>query len=149
VPTQDLLKIVCVERHHGSGQVGVGLVRGFGLKRGALASTVAHDAHNIVAVGTDDADILAAIATVAESQGGLAVVADLEVVEHVPLPIGGLMSASPLTEVAEGYSRIEAAAQLLGSSLRSPFGQLAFLALTVIPEARITERGFLDLRSLS
>jgi adenine deaminase len=149
MPSQDLLKIVCVERHRGSGQVGVALVRGFGLKRGALASTVAHDAHNIVAVGTNDADILAAIATVAESQGGLAVVADLEVVEHVPLPIGGLMSASPLNQVAEGYARIEVAAQLLGSSLRSPFGQLAFLALTVIPEARITERGFLDLRSLS
>ncbi len=143
----DLLKLVSVERHHASGRVGVGLVRGFGLKYGALASSVAHDAHNIIAVGTNDADILAAIATVAESQGGLAVVADLEVVAHLPLPVGGLVSDSPLSEVASIYAEVEAAARRLGSSLSSPFGQLAFLSLSVIPEARVTDRGFLDLRT--
>lgn len=142
----DLLKLVCVERHHATGRVGVGLVKGFGLQRGALASTIAHDAHNIIAVGTNDADILAAIATVADSQGGLAVVLDLEVVAHLGLPIAGLLSDAPLEEVSETYAVVEAAARDLGSTLRSPFGQLAFLALSVIPEARVTDRGLVDLR---
>ena len=142
----DLLKLVCVERHHATGRVGVGLVRGFKLTRGAMASTIAHDAHNIIAVGTNDADILAAIATVAESQGGLAVVSDLEVIAHLALPIAGLVSDAPLGEVSAGYAAVEAAARGLGSSLRSPFGQLAFLALSVIPEARVTDRGLVDLR---
>jgi len=142
----DVLKLVCVERHHATGRVGVGLVRGFGLKRGAMASTIAHDAHNIIAVGANDADILAAIATVAESQGGLAVVSNLEVVANLGLPIGGLVSDAPLGEVSAGYAAVEAAARGLGSSLQSPFGQLAFLALSVIPEARVTDRGLIDLR---
>jgi adenine deaminase len=143
----DLLKLVSIERHHATGRVGVGLVRGFGLKRGALASTIAHDAHNIIAVGTNDADILAAIATVAESQGGLAVVSDLEVVAHLPLPVGGLVSDAPWLEVSTAYAAVETAARSLGSTLSSPFGQLAFLSLSVIPEARVTDRGFLDLRT--
>lgn len=147
--TDDLLKLVCVERHRASGRVGVGLVRGFGLRRGALASTIAHDAHNIVAVGTNDADILAAIATVAESQGGLAVVDGLHVVEHLRLPIAGLVTDAPLVEVSTRYAAIEEAARNLGSSLRSPFGQLAFLALSVIPEARVTDRGLIDLRNMA
>jgi adenine deaminase len=142
----DLLKLVCVERHSSSGRVGVGLVRGFGLRHGALASTIAHDAHNIVAVGTNDSDILAAIATVAASQGGLAVVSELEVMAHLPLPIAGLVSDAPLSEVSAAYAAIESAARSLGSTLRSPFGQLAFLALSVIPEARVTDRGLIDLR---
>ncbi|MDQ3442256.1 MAG: adenine deaminase [Chloroflexota bacterium] len=142
----DLLKLVCVERHHATGRVGVGLVRGFGFKRGAMASTIAHDAHNIIAVGTNDADILAAIATVAESQGGLAVVSNLEVLAHLGLPLAGLVSDAPLVEVSAGYVAVEAAARDLGSSLQSPFGQLAFLALSVIPEARVTDRGLVDLR---
>ena len=142
-PKQNLLKLVCVERHRGTGRVGVGYVHGFGLRRGALASTIAHDAHNIVAVGADDADILAAIATVAESQGGLAAVADGQVVGHLPLPIGGLLSDRPLAEVAAAYAALETIARELGSTLPSPFGLLAFLALSVIPEARVTDRGFL------
>jgi adenine deaminase len=146
-PDHDLLKLVCVERHHGTGRVGVGLVRGFGLREGALASTIAHDAHNIIAVGTNDADILAAIATVAESHGGLAVVSGLEVQAHMPLPIAGLVSDAPLDQVASGYFDVETAARSLGSPLASPFGQLAFLALSVIPEARVTDRGLIDLRS--
>jgi len=144
--SRDLLKLVSVERHHASGRVGVGLVRGFGLTRGAIASTIAHDAHNIVAVGVDDADILAAIATVAESQGGLAVVAGQQVLAHLPLPIAGLVSGAPLAEVAQGYASVEDAARALGCTLPSPFGQLVFLSLSVIPEARVTDRGFLDLR---
>lgn len=142
-PGRDLLKLVCVERHRASGRVGVGYVRGFGLRRGALASTISHDAHNIVAVGADDADLLAAVATVSESQGGLAVVAEGRVLAHLPLPIAGLLSDRSLEEVAALYAAVEDAARGLGSTLPSPFGLLAFMALSVIPAARVTDRGFL------
>ena len=147
-PDRDLLKLVSVERHHATGRVGVGLVRGFGLRRGALASTIAHDAHNIVAVGTNDADLLGAIALVAESQGGLAVVADGRILGHLPLPIAGLLSDQPLATVAAEYERLEAAARSLGSPLDSPFGLLAFMSLSVIPEIRVTDRGTLVLRDV-
>jgi len=139
---RDLLKLVCIERHNASGRVGVGYVHGFGLKRGAMASTISHDAHNIVAVGVGDVDLLAAIALVAESQGGLAVVADGQILGHLPLPIAGLLSDRPLEEVAATYDQLEQAARDMGSTLPSPFGLLAFMALTVIPEARVTDRGF-------
>lgn len=142
-PARDLLKLVCIERHKASGRVGVGYVRGFGLERGALASTIAHDAHNIIAVGADDHDLLEAIAAVAESQGGLAAVADGEVLGVLPLPIGGLLSNQSLAETAAGYERLEDIARSLGSRLPSPFGLLAFMALSVIPEARVTDRGLI------
>lgn len=142
---QDLLKTVSVERHHATGRVGVGFTRGFGLRRGAIASTIAHDAHNIIALGVSDEDILAAIATVAESQGGLAVVADGEVLGHIPLPIAGLMTNEPLSEVAAAYDNLRKQVQGLGSELDDPFGILAFLSLSVIPEARVTDRGLLVL----
>jgi adenine deaminase len=141
-PERDLLKLVCVERHHATGRVGVGYVQGFGLRRGALASSISHDAHNIVAVGGDDADLLAAIAAVAESDGGLAAVADGKILAHMPLPIAGILSDRPMPEVAAAYGELEEAAHALGSELPSPFGLLAFLALSVIPEARVTDRGF-------
>ncbi len=142
-PAADLLKLVCAERHHATGRVGVGYVRGFGLRRGAIASTIAHDAHNLVAVGANDADLLAAMATVAESDGGLAAVAEGRVLAHLPLPIGGILSDRPLAEVAAAYAALETIARDLGSPLPSPFGLLAFLALSVIPEARVTDRGFI------
>jgi adenine deaminase len=142
-PGRDLLKLVCVERHNATGRVGVGYIRGFGLTSGAIASTIAHDAHNIVAVGVDDTDILRAISLVAESQGGLAAVANGEILGHLPLPIAGLMSERPAEEVADAYRRLEDAARSLGSTLDSPFGTLAFMALSVIPEARVTDRGLL------
>jgi adenine deaminase len=141
-PERGLLKLVCVERHHATGRIGVGYVQGFGLKRGALATSISHDAHNIVAVGADDADLLAAIAAVAASSGGLAAVADGETLAHMPLPIAGILSDRPMPEVAATYGELEATARALGSELPSPFGLLAFLALSVIPEARVTDRGF-------
>ena len=144
----DLAKLICVDRHHATGQLGVGLVHGFGLRRGALASSIAHDAHNIVAIGVNDADLLAAVATIGSSDGGLAVVADGQVLAHLPLPIGGLFSEMEAGETAVAYAAVEEAARSLGSPLHSPFGQLAFLALSVIPEARITDQGFLDLRNV-
>jgi len=145
-PAHDLLKLVCVERHQATGRVGAGLVRGFGLKRGAIAGTIAHDAHNIIAVAADDTDLLTAISIVAESQGGLAAVADGRVLAHLPLPIAGLMSDQPAPVVAEAYAELERAAHDLGSELDSPFGALAFMALSVIPEARVTDRGLLHVR---
>ncbi|MGN6483500.1 MAG: adenine deaminase [Thermomicrobiales bacterium] len=146
-PGHDLLKLVSVERHHATGRTGVAYVQGLGLTRGAIAGSIAHDAHNIIATGASDVDILAAIATVAEMDGGLAVVADGEVLAALPLPIAGLMSAAPAAEVADSYATLEQAAQSLGSPLASPFGQLAFLSLSVIPSARLTDGGFLDLRA--
>jgi adenine deaminase len=142
-PARDLLKLVCAERHQATGRVGVGLIHGFGLQRGAIASSIAHDAHNIVAVGADDTYLLIATSCIAESQGGLAVVADGEVLAHLPLPIGGLMSDGPATEVAEAYAALETAAKELGSPLTSPFGTLAFMALSVIPAVRVTDRGLI------
>lgn len=144
-PTRDLLKTVSVERHHATGRIGIGFTRGFGLTRGAIASTIAHDAHNIIALGVSDEDILAAIAIVAESQGGLAAVADGEVVGHIPLPIAGLMTHEPLSDVARAYDALRKEVQQLGCMLHDPFGTLAFLSLSVIPEARLTDRGLLDL----
>jgi adenine deaminase len=141
-PEQDLLKLACVERHHATGRVGVGYIMGFGLRRGALASSIAHDAHNIIAIGAKDSDILRAIEAVAEMQGGLAVVAGGEVLGRLPLPIAGLLSDRPLHEVAESFEQLEGTARGLGSSLPSPFGLLTFMALSVIPAARVTDRGF-------
>ncbi|MEX1157870.1 MAG: adenine deaminase [Thermomicrobiales bacterium] len=140
---RDLLKLVCVERHCATGNIGVGYVNGFGLRRGALATSIAHDAHNIVAVGTNDADILAAIQAVAESQGGLAAVADGQLLAHFPLPVAGILSDQPLEVAAAAYERMESTAKTLGSPLHSPFGLLAFMALSVIPEARVTDQGFI------
>jgi adenine deaminase len=117
-------------------------VQGFGLRRGALASSIAHDAHNIVAVGADDADILLAIATVVASGGGLAAVADGEVLAQMALPVAGILSDRPLSEASAAYGALEEAALALGSELPTPFGLLAFMALSVIPEARVTDRGF-------
>jgi adenine deaminase len=141
-PERDLLKLVCVERHHATGRVGVGYVRGFGLCQGALASSIAHDAHNIVAVGADDGDLLLAIVSVAKSGGGLAAVANGVVLAQLALPVAGILSDRPLPEVAIAYAALEDAARALGSQLPSPFGLLAFMALSVIPEARVTDRGF-------
>ncbi|HET9014719.1 MAG TPA: adenine deaminase [Thermomicrobiaceae bacterium] len=140
-PSRDLLKLAVVERHHRTGRVGVGLVNGFGLTRGALASSIAHDAHNIVAVGVDDGDMMLAIEAVARMQGGLAVAAGGELVEAMALPVAGILSPLPLEEAAEAYERLERAAGLLGSTVPSPFGLLSFMALSVIPEARVTDRG--------
>ena len=144
-PARDLLKLICVERHHATGNVGVGYVHGFGLRRGALASSIAHDAHNIIAVGANDDDILRAIAAVVETQGGLAAVADGALLDRLPLPVAGLLSDQPLEVTAAAYERLEATARALGSRLATPFGLLAFMALSVIPEARVTDQGFVRL----
>jgi adenine deaminase len=140
----DVLKLAVVERHHGTGNVGLGLVRGFGLKRGALASTVAHDSHNVVIVGTNDDDMRAALAALVEIGGGQVVAAGGRVQAMLPLPIAGLMSDRPLAEVASAGRELVRAARELGCSLSDPFVTLSFLALPVIPRLKLTDRGLVD-----
>jgi adenine deaminase len=143
-PERDLAKIAVVERHLGTGRLGLGLVRGFGLRSGALASSVAHDAHNIVVVGVDDHDMARAVRRLSEIGGGVVVVEDGGVRAELPLPIAGLLSEAPLDDVvAASRGCIEAAAKL-GCTLESPFQQLAFLALSVIPSLKITDAGLVD-----
>jgi adenine deaminase len=141
---RDILKLVVVERHKASGNIGVGLVKGFGLKNGALASSVAHDSHNIIAVGTNDLDILKAIEEINKLQGGLVVYADLELLASLPLPIAGLLSPEPLETVVSQHEKLEQAAASLGSLPPAPFAILSFLALPVIPELRLTDLGLVD-----
>jgi adenine deaminase len=141
---RDILKLVVVERHRASGNIGLGLVKGFGLKKGALASSVAHDSHNIIAVGTNDFDVLKAIEEVNRLQGGLVVCANLEILASLPLPIAGLLSPEPLDTVASQYENADKAAAGLGDLPPSPFAILSFLALPVIPELRLTDLGMVD-----
>jgi adenine deaminase len=143
-PERDLAKIAVVERHLGTGRIGLGLVRGFGLRAGALASTITHDAHNIVVVGMSDADMHHAVLRLAELGGGIAVVADGTVQAELPLPVAGLLSDRPLAEVVAATRACVEAARELGCEVPSPFQSLAFLALSVIPSLKITDRGLVD-----
>jgi adenine deaminase len=143
-PERDIAKVAVVERHLGTGRIGLGLVRGFGLRSGALASTVAHDAHNIVVVGVDDDDMARAVARLAELGGGQVVVEDRGVRAELPLPIAGLVSDAPLATVLEQSRACVEAARRLGCELTAPFQLMSFLALSVIPSLKITDRGLVD-----
>lgn len=144
--TQDVLKLVVVERHRATGNIGLGLVKGFGLKRGTLASSIAHDSHNIVAVGTSDEDIFTAVKEIECLQGGLAVTAGGKVLGSLGLPIAGLLSDESLETVAVKLEALERLARELGSTLPSPWAALSFLALPVIPELRLTDLGLVDVK---
>jgi adenine deaminase len=143
---RDIIKTAVVERHHGTGNIGLGMVQGFGLRRGALASSVAHDSHNIIAVGCTDPDLYFAVKTVEKMGGGLAAVNDGTVLSTLPLPIGGLMSDKPVQDVARGWEKMIVAAQNLGCRVKEPFMALSFLALPVIPDLKITDKGLVDVR---
>jgi len=143
-PERDLAKIAVVERHLGTGRHAVGLVRGFGLRSGALASTFSHDAHNIVVVGMDDQDMARAIARLTEIGGGGVVVEDRGVRAELPLPIAGIISDAPLAKVVHASRGCIEAAARLGCELPSPFQTMAFLALSVIPSLKITDHGLVD-----
>jgi adenine deaminase len=143
-PERDLLKIAVVERHLGTGRIGLGFVRGFGLRSGALASTVAHDAHNVVVVGVKDDDMLRAVRRLSDTGGGVVVVDSGIVKAELQLPIAGLLSDAPLDEVISSSNSCLAAARALGCELPSPFQTMAFLALSVIPSLKITDRGLVD-----
>jgi adenine deaminase len=143
-PSRDLAKIAVVERHRGTGRIGRGFVTGFGLQRGALASTHAHDAHNVVVVGVSDTDMAAAVNRLIEIGGGQVAVVDGRPVAEVACPIGGLLSDRPAEQVASGVRAIEEATRELGGTLEAPFMAMSFLALSVIPELKLTDRGLVD-----
>ena len=153
-PSLDVARIGVVERHRRTGRVGLGYVTGFGLERGAIASTVAHDAHNCMVVGARDnsgpKDMAAGVARLAEIGGGQVAVLDGRVIAEVRLPIGGLMSDKSATEVAEEMTHLtEVVSTALGVTIDAPFMQLSFLGLSVIPELRITDRGLVDVTTFS
>jgi adenine deaminase len=143
-PSRDLAKIAVIERHHRTGRVGLGLVRGFGLQSGAFASTVAHDAHNLVVVGVDDGDMALCAARAQSLGGGLVVARGGELRGELPLPIAGLLSDAPLEEVAEGLEELQDLLAEQGVTIDAPFMTLSFLALSVIPSLKITDRGLVD-----
>ncbi|OGO01673.1 MAG: adenine deaminase [Chloroflexi bacterium RBG_13_53_26] len=144
---RDMLKLAVVERHKASGNIGLGLVKGFGLKKGALASSVAHDSHNVIAVGADDGDMFEAIREIERLQGGLVVAGEGHILASLPLPIAGLLSDEPLEAVVAKLAYLESVAADLGCTLNSPFSTLSFLALPVIPEIRLTDLGLVDVES--
>jgi adenine deaminase len=143
----DLLKIVVKDRYKNSAP-SVGYIRGFGLKNGAFASSVSHDSHNIVCVGTNDEDIVAAINSIVEMKGGLAFANGKEI-NSLPLSIGGIMSDRPVAEVAEKYQKISDRVKACGCEMDAPFMSLSFMALLVIPELKISDKGLFKLSSFS
>ena len=144
---RDILKIVVCERHTGSGNLGLGLVKGFGIKEGAIGSSVAHDSHNIIVVGSNDRDIFDAITEIEKMGGGEIVVRDGEVLAALELPIAGLVTDSPLEEVEKKLGELKRAAEKLGCKLKDPFMTLSFLALPVIPQLKITDKGLFNVTS--
>ena len=143
-PERDLAKIAVLERHLGTERVGLGFVHGFGLQRGALGSTVAHDAHNLVVVGTNDTDMAHVVERLAELGGGIVAVDNGAVLAELPLPVGGLLSDLPLAEVVERSRSCTEAAKRLGCRGATPFLTMSFLALSVIPSLKITDQGLVD-----
>jgi adenine deaminase len=143
-PERDLAKIAVIERHLGTGRVGLGFVRGFGLRRGALGTTLSHDAHNAVVVGVDDASMAFAVRRLANLGGGIVVVDGAQVTAELPLPVAGIVSDAPLAEVVAASEAVVAAARELGCEVEAPFQLLAFLALSVIPALKLTDQGLVD-----
>jgi len=141
---RDILKLAVIERHMASGNMGKAFVKGFGLKKGALASSVAHDAHNIIVIGVDDEDMLQAVREIEAMRGGLVAVADGQVLARLPLPIAGLMSEAPIHKVRGDLEKLVEAAKALGCTLEEPFMAMSFLALPVIPELKLTDKGLVD-----
>jgi adenine deaminase len=143
-PKEDLVIVACVERHRGTGNIGLGLVTGFGLNQGAIASSVAHDSHNIMVIGREPEEMLLAVKAVKEMKGGLVIVVKGRVEAGLPLPVAGLMSDQSLEVVVERQKVLLQAVSLTGCRLKNPFLPLSFLALPVIPELKITDRGLVD-----
>lgn len=143
-PERDILKLAVIERHRASGSMSVGFVSGIGLKRGAMAGTVAHDSHNLVIAGENDNDMMCAARAVAEMGGGLAAAIDGTVIGRMPLPVAGLMSADPIEIVCDQMEELLSSVRELGCGLEKPFMQLSFLALPVIPSLKLTDKGLVD-----
>ena len=141
---EDVLKMVVINRYESLAQPAFAFIKGFGLKQGAIASTVAHDCHNIIAVGVDDTSICAAINGLIDAQGGIAVAASQDAVDCLPLPIAGLMSTENATQTGQAYSALSDTAKSLGSRLHAPFMTLSFMALLVIPSLKLSDKGLFD-----
>ncbi|NOQ45964.1 MAG: adenine deaminase [Desulfobulbaceae bacterium] len=141
---QDILKLAVIERHHATGNMGIGFVRGFGMQQGAIASTVAHDSHNLLVVGASDQAMMRAVREVHRMGGGLTVAGDNETLASLPLPIAGLMSDAPLATVCDELEKLRICARELGCMPDNPFMLLSFLALPVIPRLKITDQGLVD-----
>ena len=133
-----------MERHHATGRVGLGFTRGFGLKRGAIASTVCHDAHNLIVIGENDLDMYVAAKALKECGGGFAAACAGKVIGILPLPVAGLMSTDSAAKVANTYDDLNNKAREQGSLVEDPFLALSFLSLSVVPSLRILDRGILD-----
>ena len=146
-PARDILKMAVVDRHTASGSMGLGFIQGFGLQRGAIAGTVAHDHHNLVVIGADDRSMTTAARTVAEMGGGLAVADGSDALATLPLPVAGLMSDRPLGEVRTRYDSLLDAAHEFGSSFHDPFMAMSFMALEVIPKLKLTDQGLVDVEA--
>ena len=142
--SQDVLKTFVFERHHETGTFGVGFTKGFGIKRGAMASTVAHDAHNLLVVGTNDEDMALAANALIDCGGGMVVVADGEVLGLVELPIAGLMNDLGAKEMSEKVHHLEGTWEKIGCTMPSPFMTMALIPLACLPELRLTNRGLVD-----
>ncbi len=154
VPASGVARLAVVERHRATGRIGLGWVTGFGLTRGALASTVGHDAHNCMALGSSAAHgpeaMAAAVARLAEIGGGQVAVDDAgRVLAELALPIGGLMSDQPAHVVADGLHHLVEAARSLGTSIHAPFMHMSFLGLSVLPELRLTDKGLVDVEKFA
>ncbi|MBP1708875.1 MAG: adenine deaminase [Deltaproteobacteria bacterium] len=141
---EDILKMVVVERHRATGNIGIGFVHGFGLTQGAIGSSVAHDSHNLIVVGTNDEDILLSLQRLKAMGGGLVTVSNGKVLADLPLPIAGLMTDVPVREVYLQLKTLHRSATSLGCTLPDPFMTLSFLALPVIPELKLTDKGLVD-----
>ena len=141
---EDILKIVALERHRATGNIGIGFVQGFGIRRGAIGSSVAHDSHNFIIMGTNDGDILKANKVMKAMGGGLVVVLEGKVLASLPLPIAGLMAEASVSQVNLSLTALHRATKTLGCKLPDPFMTLSFLSLPVIPELKITDKGLVD-----
>ena len=147
--SRDILKVAVFERHKGTGTVGYGFVKGFSIQGGALAQTVAHDAHNLLVIGTNDEDMAIAVNALIECGGGLVAVQNGKILGKVPLPIAGLMSDKPLEEMSEEIEKVEQAWVDMGCAIPSPFMTMALIPLACLPELRITNRGLVDCRTFN
>jgi adenine deaminase len=143
-PARDIARVAVVERHRKTGNIGLGFVKGFGIKKGALASSVGHDAHNIIIIGIDRTDMVCAVNEIVRLRGGLVTISGKKTTARLELPIAGLMSDEPVEKVSEALGKLHLAAKRLGAKLRSPFMTMAFLPLAVIPKLRITDKGLVD-----
>ena len=143
-PERDIMKMAVFERHHETGTKGCGFLKGFGFKKGAMAQTVSHDAHNLLVAGTNDEDMALAANTLIECGGGMCAVADGKVLALVPLPIAGLMNDLPVEEMADLISKLDAAWKEMGCVINSPYMTMALIPLACLPELRLTNRGLVD-----